>query len=315
MDYCNIIKKTQNLLELNRTEWEDRFINYLKLTINNQKDILDRRSRFHKWGNLSVYFTLGRAKDNSGRFDLRYEGQSVGTLSVSKKNVNLVIEKSHYKNNTNEKIFIGYPKEVKQGKYDWKEDYEARLFRAYFKSNPGKQLHPEHKFENLLLKEFSKNDSNDKSFVRIRPVTLGKDLLFQMPTPLSASTNKVTYSKGHGGIDILARRGGHLVVFELKDEYKRDEGPEKVMSQAIAYATFITELCKTDAADDFWNLCGIHDKNKQKTIYVSILMPEPETKDVPFNGEEIRVPGSDFVFKLHYMFYDKNDVTITRSSL
>ena len=43
-----------------------------------------------------------------------------------------------------------------------------------------------------------------------------------MPTPLSASKKEIKYSKGHGGIDILARRGGHLVIFELKDEYKKE---------------------------------------------------------------------------------------------
>ena len=60
---------------------------------------------------------------------------------------------------------------------------------------------------------------------------------------------EIKYSKGHGGIDILARRGGHLVIFELKDEYKKEEGPEKVMSQAIAYATFITELTSVPLRD------------------------------------------------------------------
>ena len=303
MEYDVLIKQTQEILENNRNDWEDRFISYLSGTAKNRQRILDRRKQFHKWANLSVYFTLGRAKDNSGQFDLRYEGQSVGSVSVSKKGVKLVIDEKQYKNNTNEKIFIGFPKEIQPGSYNWATDAEARSFRKYFKSNPGKQLHPEHKYENLLLKEFSKNSSTAKSFVRIQPVTLGKDLLFQMPTPLSASKKEIKYSKGHGGIDILARRGGHLVIFELKDEYKKEEGPEKVMSQAIAYATFITELCKTKAANDFWNICGIHASNK---IYVSILMPDPGTSEVPFQGEEIKVPGSDFVFKLHYMFYDKD---------
>lgn len=312
MEYDVLIKQTQEILENNRNDWEDRFISYLSDTAKNRQRILDRRKQFHKWANLSVYFTLGRAKDNSGQFDLRYEGQSVGSVSVSKKGVKLVIDEKQYKNNTNEKIFIGFPKEIQPGSYNWATDAEARSFRKYFKSNPGKQLHPEHKYENLLLKEFSKNSSTTKSFVRIQPVTLGKDLLFQMPTPLSASKKEIKYSKGHGGIDILAKRGGHLVIFELKDEYKKEEGPEKVMSQAIAYATFITELCKTKAANDFWNICGIHASNK---IYVSILMPDPGTSEVPFQGEEIKVPGSDFVFKLHYMFYDKETVTITRSSL
>ena len=287
MEYDVLIKQTQEILENNRNDWEDRFISYLSDTAKNRQRILDRRKQFHKWANLSVYFTLGRAKDNSGQFDLRYEGQSVGSVSVSKKGVKLVIDKDQYKNNTNEKIFIGFPKEIQPGSYNWATDAEARSFRKYFKSNPGKQLHPEHKYENLLLKEFSKNSSTAKSFVRIQPVTLGKDLLFQMPTPLSASKKEIKYSKGHGGIDILATRGGHLVIFELKDEYKKEEGPEKVMSQAIAYATFITELCKTKAANDFWNICGIHASNKKKTLYVSILMPDPGTSEVPFQGEEI----------------------------
>ena len=315
MEYDVIIKQTQEILDNHRSEWEDRFISYLSQTVRNQQHILNLRKAFHKWANLSVYFTLGRAKDNSGLFDLRYEGQSVGSVSVTKNGVRLIVDDDQYKNNTNERIFTGYPKVVTAGGYDWAKDPKARLFRSYFKSNPGKQLHPEHKFENLLLKEFSKNSSTAKSFVRIQPVTLGKDLLFQMPTPLSASKKEIKYSKGHGGIDILARRGGHLVIFELKDEYKKEEGPEKVMSQAIAYATFITELCKTKAANDFWNICGIHASNKKKTLYVSILMPDPGTSEVPFQGEEIKVPGSDFVFKLHYMFYDKEAVTITRSSL
>ena len=107
MEYDVLIKQTQEILENNRNDWEDRFISYLSDTAKNRQRILDRRKQFHKWANLSVYFTLGRAKDNSGQFDLRYEGQSVGSVSVSKKGVKLVIDKDQYKNNTNEKIFIG----------------------------------------------------------------------------------------------------------------------------------------------------------------------------------------------------------------
>ena len=72
--------------------------------------------------NLSVYFTLGRAKDNSGLFDLRYEGQSVGSVSVTKNGVRLIVDDDQYKNNTNERIFTGYPKVVTAGGYDWAKD-------------------------------------------------------------------------------------------------------------------------------------------------------------------------------------------------
>lgn len=80
----------------------------LSQTVRNQQHILNLRKAFHKWANLSVYFTLGRAKDNSGLFDLRYEGQSVGSVSVTKNGVRLIVDDDQYKNNTNEKIFTGY---------------------------------------------------------------------------------------------------------------------------------------------------------------------------------------------------------------
>jgi len=58
-----------------------------------------------------------------------------------------------------------------------------------------------------------------------------------MPTPLTASGSNIVYSGGRGGIDILARYNHRLTVIELKDEYNPKEGPDKVISQALAYAT------------------------------------------------------------------------------
>lgn len=169
--------------------------------------------------------------------------------------------------------------------------------------------------ENLLLKELSKASRTEKSLAGIQPVTLGGDIFFQLPTPLTASGSDIQYSNGHGGIDILARRKKHLVVFELKDEYKATEDPDKVISQAIAYATFIAELCKTEAADDFWSLCGINDPCNRNYIFVSVLMPDPKDGSKPFTGEEASIPGSNIKLKLHYMFFDKETIEITDSSL
>ena len=45
-------------------------------------------------------------------------------------------------------------------------------------------------------------------------------------------------------------------------------------------------------------------------------MPDPNDDSVPsFAGDEIEVPNSDFKFKLHYMFFDKETVKVTRTSL
>lgn len=312
------IKKTQQELNKNVSKWKERYEDYVTETANNKDDIMGRRKKFHKWSNLNVYSTIGKAKDNSNYFDLRYQGQSVGQISVSKRDnsVKLHISKRQYSNNCDEKYLKGYPKDVcKEGCYSW-HSKEAKEFRKYFKSNPGKQGHPEHKYENLLLKELFRNDGKNKSLTYIQPVTIGKDIFFQMPTPLTASGNEIKYSDGHGGIDILARRRegnkSTLTIFELKDEYNP---PKKVICQAIAYATFIVELCKTKAYEKFCELCGL-EKQKIDTIYVSILMPDPGNgKEPDFKPNVLSVPDSEIKLELHYTFFDKNSVKITRTSL
>lgn len=308
------IIKAQAELNKHRNEWEDRFVQYLRQTVNNLDNIKERRKKFHKWANLSVYSTIGNAKDNKPFFDLRYQGQSVGSIVITNDGVKLVISETQDKNNSNSKYFEGYPKELTSGEFPWNGE-KARIFRKYFLTAPEKKRHPEHRLENLLLKEFSKTNRVEKSLVGIQPITLGKDVFFQLPTPLTASGSSIQYSNGHGGIDILARRKRHLVVFELKDEYKATENPDKVITQAIAYATFIAELCKTDAAEDFWNLCGIGRQNCRNFIYVSVLMPDPKDGTKPFCGEEISIPDSNLKLKLHYMFFDKDTIEITESSL
>lgn len=311
-----VICITQQELKEHESEWKDRFEYYLTKTIENKDSILERRKKFRKWGNLTVYFTIGRAKDNSNYFDLRYQGQSVGQISVSRRDnsVKLHISETQFNNNSNENYLKGYPKECKAGCYDWHSE-EAKAFRKYFGTDPGKHGHQEHKYENLLLKELFKDKGKEKSLKGIQPVTIGKDLFFQMPTPLTASGTEIKYSDGHGGIDILARRKrkeSTLTLFELKDEYKKSEGPDKVICQAIAYATFIVELCKTKAYSKFLELCGL---NKIETINVSILMPDPGDGTKPFNGEILPVSGSDIKLALHYTFFDKDNAKITDTSL
>ena len=98
------------------------------------------------------------------------------------------------------------------------------------------------------LVEFAKSKSYDKSLVHIQPVKINKQF-FQMPTPLKASTRDIEYAKQYGGgIDIMARirvkgyasnKNNRLVIFELKDENTKKEPVDKVILQAVAYATFI----------------------------------------------------------------------------
>lgn len=314
------ILKAQKELKEHEGEWVERYSDYLTKTAANKDKILEKRKKFHKWANLSVYSSLGKAKDNSNTFDLRYEGQSVGEIKVDRKGeVYLYISPEQYKNNTNENYIKGYPKEIcLTGTYPW-HSKQAAVFRTYFKEDPGKNGHPEHKYENLLLKELSRKDSAEKSLVNIQPVTIGttSDLFFQMPTPLSASGSDIVYSGGRGGIDILARRNKRLTVIELKDEYKKEEGPEKVITQAIAYATFLVEICNTKAREDFWKVCGFKGKpDGNETINVAIMMPDPGDGSIPpFAGDILNVPGSQMKLELHYIYFNKETIKITRTSL
>ena len=325
-EFEDTISIAQRELSEHKKDWEDRYIDYLKKTNGNISEIMERRSKFHKWGPLSIYSTIGLAKNNSRCFDIRYQGQSVGNISVTPEfQVLLHISESQYSNNCNKKYFDGYPIDCKptektQG-YDWKKAPEARLFREYFKKDLGKKGHPEHRCENLLLKHLTGRVMVGEQLLQIQPVTITKDLFFQMPTPLTASGNKVRYSDGHGGIDILARckRGNKttLTLFELKDE---PDNPNKVIKQAIAYATFIVELCKTSAQNDFWKLCFPENSKAAMTgndvINVSVLLPEQESMP-SFVNKELAVPGSDIKLKLHCTYFKLEGETavITQTSL
>lgn len=44
-------------------------------------------------------------------------------------------------------------------------------------------------------------------------------------------------------------------------------------------------------------------------------MPDPKDGSKPFTGEEVSIPGSNIKLKLHYMFFDKETIEITDSSL
>lgn len=319
MELKEVIKNTQKELKDNESKWKSKYEGYFSNSENNLKDILDRRSKFYKRGKLSVYSSIGKAKDNSRFFDLRFQGQSVGNVKVeSDGNVLLIISKEHYKKNSSDKYLENYPKDIcKEGEYKWKSKVSTE-FRKYFESCSDKKKHPEHRFENLILKEFAKNESSKKSLIGIQPVTIGtkSDLFFQMPTPLSASGNSIKYSDGKGGIDILARRKGKLTIIELKDEYNSDGGPDTVIRQAIAYATFITELCKTKAQYKFWKICGFNNiPTGKETLNVAVMLPDPSDNSKPsFAGTTLSVPGSEMKLNLHYILFDKEKVKITRTS-
>ena len=60
----DVIVTTQEELRDHKSEWEGKYIEYLHNSVIYLDSIKNKRQKFHKWGPLSVYYTIGRAKDN-----------------------------------------------------------------------------------------------------------------------------------------------------------------------------------------------------------------------------------------------------------
>ena len=260
-EWENSAKLVSELLETN-VEWKDRFSEYAKEITDRMEKIKGMRKCFNQRKPLYVYSRIGAVKDakikHKGKivYDLRFHGQSVATIEVENEEVYLSETEEQHKKAED---YFGFKYAKLPTKTPWAGS-EAAEFRKSFreldldpqgKNQPGKSR--EHFLESKLLDEFNKKKrAEGKSLVNIQPVRLA-GAYFQMPTPLAAS-GVIDYEKkagAGGGIDILARikytGKSNLCIMELKDENKKEEPPEKVMQQAVAYAVFIAHLLRNTA--------------------------------------------------------------------
>lgn len=218
-----IIEKT--LIEISKdSDWETRYANYAK-------DILKHES-YHKEMNnkakvkfpLSKYTSITKYRGKKVETDIRYLGQSIGSFFFEPDS-KPYFKKSKSGYNDLVKRYPDIPK--LQDKEEW-NSRNMKRFRSFLSHIDVKyaEIHsPEHKCENLLLREFHQTDSKKKSLINIQPITFGGEFV-QLTTNLSASKKGVvSYSKKGGGIDIMARSRHkdnkvYLSIFELKDENK-----------------------------------------------------------------------------------------------
>lgn len=324
--YTDLYQKTITTVEgkLNAdTEWISRYKGYAE-DIKKLTPLIEKaKSKFHAWTNLTIYLsvsTVTKASKRKVSFDLRYNGQSVGTINVIGDNVLLKIK------SIQNQIYCDYPEKLQGLKKSvkWKNSAEAIAFRKFFKGFPkrksGKNL--EHGFESQLLAQFSKRKGNEKLLCDIQPVMLS-GFRFQMPTPLGACKAKddiLKYAAVNGrGCDILAHQGHgngtYLTVIELKDESKKAEPPEKAISQAIAYATFLRMLLRTGpaaASEAWWKLFGFNGKIPSKLkIQVVIAMPVGDYNDTSFINNTLTFDDSEDSLELHYIYFNVESEKIT----
>jgi hypothetical protein len=311
-EYKTVINETRELLNAN-PEWRERYMSYAITISENTDFIRSARRKFALTSSLSAYINVSNAK-NAKRmvnFELRHLGQSVADVIIRDDVINIDTARFETRNERDFGCGIALSNEL------WRSP-EADKFRSFFHNRTPIRLlgslkkNEEHRLENLLLAEFSKNTS--KALPNIQPVKIA-GLRFPTPTPLSASNHsKVDYANFHGGgIDILARTGkgkyAKLCIIELKDENKKTEPVSDVLKQAIKYSVFVRELLRSDAGEAWWKLFGFNSTGNNPIpenliLYTACAMPDMPEADISFANTEYNIEND--VIRLHYIYFNED---------
>jgi hypothetical protein len=318
-EFIAVIEETRLRLKDNN-EWRERYAGYATSIRANEPLIKRVRRSFREWSPLYVYLNISSAKKaiNSVSFELRYMGQTVAELKGNEDGRHKLSTRYKDCERTNRSHFDC---SICLSAANWRGK-DVKKFRKYFKNrkagvNKGNNEHrgnEEHRLQSLLLTEFSKTKSEEKPLLRIQPVTIAK-VRFPMPTQISASNHKKPhYIKPgkSGGIDILARTGTggkatHLCIMELKDKNERREPPKDAMKQAVAYATFIRELLRSDCGGDWWKLFGFVGGKVPEplVLYAACVMPSNCNNDYSFRDMKLNIESD--TIKLHYLYFKEEN--------
>lgn len=324
MTNIEIVEKTSCILTNKKEEWERIYEGYAKSVVQNEKKYGEHSRCFKINSPLHKYSSLGKVKSDSktSTFDLRFAGQSIGTVYVNTDNAHKVRLTVTDKQSQYAKEHFGFGNSVELDKVDW-DNEKAQRFRSFFQNqettNSIAIKSEEHRIENFLLQEFSKKTRKQaKKLCNIRPVRLGGQF-FQLTTPLTASKHDPEYSVNPrggatgGGIDILARvkqksTRFRLTIIELKDENKKNESQELVMQQALIYATFIAHLLRSQSGNDWWKI--FREKFDERSVpnhldlNVVSLMPQGESHEGDMS--DIPLKGLNATLHLYTLYYTKD---------
>lgn len=301
-----IIKKT--LVEISKdSDWETRYANYAKDILKHEAYHKELTNKAKVKFPLSKYTSFTKFRGKKVETDIRYLGQSIGSLIIEP-NGNRYFMKSTSGYNDLVKRYPDIPK--LQVKEEWngpngRNMKRLRSFLSHIDVTDAETHSPEHKCENLLLREFHQTDSKKKSLLHIQPITFGGEFV-QLTTNLSASKKGVvSFSRKGGGIDIMARSRHkdnkvYLGVFELKDQNKPNEPMAVVIQQALSYAIFIAKLLDSKGGSDWMKIFGYKGQCPH-TIDVVGLIPKGEETIIE---KEYQV-GS-FTLRTHTLYFDKD---------
>lgn len=295
----------RTLEELNKEpDWQKRYADYADKILVHSDAYREKSNMFHISFPLSAYSTI--TESGSGyTYDIRFIGQSIGKLTVTQAGNRRFSFGKGYTDLRKREEYSSLPELSESEDWGSSKMTECRRILNSISILNAKTHSPEHKCENLLLREFSKTRSDEMSFRHIKPVCFGGKFV-QVTTNLKASDKgEVSYSKKGGGIDILARVGvganSHLCVFELKDENHASESMEVVVQQALSYAVFLAQLLDDERSKNWWKVLGYNGKTEPShVIDVVGLMPKGETIDI--QGE---YKVGSFKLRTRSLYFDK----------
>lgn len=323
----DIVNKTKQIFADKKPVWEKVYKRYADgIKTNIEKYELNAK-KFQVNAPLTVYSSIGKVIDDASTtiYDLRYAGQSVGEIHVNIKGKVLLYvtdkQASYAKDN------FGFTNSRPLNGVDWHKSKAAVEFRKAYKADSTDKVSiksEEHRIENFLLKEFAKKTrAENKKLCNIQPVRLGGKF-FQLTTPINASKHvpKPAFiseesekpGANGGGIDILARvkhsqNESRIAIIELKDENKPSEPQKDVMTQALAYATFVAFLLRSECGKDWYNIFRENfeiekDVPEKLDLYVATLMPEGTSEE----GDLADIEIEELNVTLHlYTLYYKRD--------
>ena len=304
-DYKDWALKVQDELRKDK-KWISQYSTYANNMIKNESDFSEARKAYREFPPLHSYLTIGKVDKNQKKFDLRYLGQSVGTIVVKDGMAKLHVSKTQADNS---KIYFGYELGAFGG-VDWSKDEKATMFRRFFRTEiKGLPRQKEHMYESALFSELEKGSSANKTLCGITTVDFAKTRI-HMKTAVKASdsgTGTLEISDKGGEIDLFCRRSikpgrgeSRLVVIELKDENKSSESFDKAMKQAISYAIFIRELIYSEAGEDWMKIWGMQ-YQKRQGFTIDCVVAMPQGKTVPsYAGDRIELDNDD-ALELHYI--------------
>ncbi|MDO8804012.1 MAG: hypothetical protein Q7R35_06260 [Elusimicrobiota bacterium] len=254
--------ETLRIWDTNYENIRPRLLAWIKAAAKQRKQLKEYSKEIKEldMGPLKLYASVGA----SSALDIRFRGQSIGTLKLNKGTPQITISKKNQK--TNERDFNFKTAGIISHN-------RIKAIQKHLENCLGEPRVTEHKYESLIIHEMMGSASGKLSGVfpdGIQPVTMGEFPL-QVPLPISANEGYPVFNSGTGHIDILARCKNksefapRLSVWELK----RPGETQHAAQQAYIYAVTLLKILRSDLGSQWYqSVCDFAKETKIENIKI-----------------------------------------------